>query len=144
MPRSCPVDKYSDTMPLIIVRLYTETDHIKEHYVTLQTESEDAFSNIISKFIAVKPTTSVDDSHIKLESLESLKTDDTTVVIVANESQSSQSQNASATANLKRKRTFQHWIAKYPWFIMKKRQMLSHVQFAEKQKKDAHIFYKKG
>ena len=65
--------------------------HIKEHYVALQTESEDAFSNIISKFIAVKSTTSVDDSHIKLESLESLKTDDTTVVIVANESLSSQS-----------------------------------------------------
>ena len=108
MPRSCPFEKYNDTMVLIIVGHYAETkDHIKEHYVDKQTESEDALSNIISKFIAVKPTISVDDSHNKLESSKSLKADDATAVADANESQSSQSQNAAATANSKRKRTFQ-------------------------------------
>ena len=116
MPRSCPVEKYSDAMPLIIFGHYAETgDHIKEHYVALQTESENAFSNIISKFIVVKLTTSVDDSHIKLESSESLKADDAIAVADANESQSLQSQIASAIASPKRKRTFQkHWITKYP------------------------------
>ena len=83
----------------------------------MQTESEDAFSNIISKFFVVKPTTSVDDSHTKLESSESLKADHVISVANANKLRSSQSQNASETANLKRNRTFQkHWITKYPWF----------------------------
>ena len=104
-------------MPLIIFGYCAETgDHIKEHYVILQTESEVAFSNIMSKFIVVKLTTLVDDSHIKLESSESLKADDATAVADANESQSLQSQIASAITNPKSKGTFQkHGITKYPW-----------------------------